>query len=146
MSLYVKKPIPVEARQITIENADELSDWSGLSVIRRPNGDIIGMMCYTLEGMMTGHIGDYLIKDDDDKFCFCSKFIFEKTYEDFTPELDPNTINLIDLVDQPDGSAILHFDLGSEAIKKFAEIGMLKVLTDASKKELEDEIDTNVGC
>ena len=81
MPMYVKKPIPIEARQITIENAQELAAWSKSDIVRRPDGSMTGMMVYTLEGTMTGAVGDYLIKGVRGEFYFCAREIFEETYE-----------------------------------------------------------------
>jgi hypothetical protein len=81
MPIYIKRPIPIEARQITVDNADELAVWSKSDVIRRPaDKTITGMMVCTLEGAMTGAIGDYLIKGVRGEFYFCAKGIFEETY------------------------------------------------------------------
>ena len=82
MPFYTKKPIPIEARQITIENANELAAWSKSDVVRRPDGTPSGMMVYTLEGTMTGSIGDYLIRGVRGEHYFCAKSIFEETYEE----------------------------------------------------------------
>ena len=82
MPFYTKKPIPIEARQIMIENAEELAAWSKSDIVRRPDGSMTGMMVYTLEGTMTGAVGDYLIKGVRGEFYFCAKDIFEETYED----------------------------------------------------------------
>jgi hypothetical protein len=82
MPFYTKKPFPIEAYQITAENADELAKWSESDVVRRPvDNSVTGMMVYTLEGRMTGAIGDYLIKGYRGEFYFCAKDIFEETYE-----------------------------------------------------------------
>ncbi len=81
MPFYMKKPIPIEAKQITIENAEELAAWSKSDIVRRPDGSMTGMMVYTLEGTMTGAVGDYLIKGVRGEFYFCAKEIFEETYE-----------------------------------------------------------------
>jgi len=81
MPFYVKKPIPIEARQITVESAEELAAWSKSDVVRKPDGTMTGMMVYTLEGTMTGQIGDYLIKGVRGEFYFCAREIFEETYE-----------------------------------------------------------------
>jgi hypothetical protein len=81
MPFYTKKPIPIEARQITIENAEELAAWSKSDIVRRPDGSMTGMMVYTLEGTMTGAVGDYLIKGIRGEFYFCAKEIFEESYE-----------------------------------------------------------------
>ena len=84
MPFYVKKPIPIEAKEITIENANELGKWADATVIRRPDGTISGMMVLTLEGSMTGAVGDYIIKGVRGEFYFCKKSIFEETYEEVT--------------------------------------------------------------
>jgi hypothetical protein len=147
MPFYVKKPIPIEARQVTIENADELAAWSKSDVIRKPNGEITGMMVLTLEGSMTGRIGDYLIKGVRGEHYFCAKEIFEESYDEYE-EVDDNYVKVLDFIDQPDGSAIVNFKMGRSAMMTFAEIGLLKVLTDEAKRVIQEneDIDTNVGC
>lgn len=81
MPKFIKKPIAIEARQITVEDAEELAAWSKSDIVRRPYGSVSGMMVYTLEGTMTGAIGDYLIQGVRGEFYFCAKDIFEETYE-----------------------------------------------------------------
>lgn len=145
MPMYVKKPIPIEARQITVENAEELASWSNSDIVQRPDGSISGMMVYTLEGTMTGSIGDYLIKGVRGEFYFCAKNIFEESYEPHT-EVDPWHIQVDSITDLPDGGADIVFTIGSEAQKKFLEIGIIKVLENSISKLSLEEIDTNVGC
>jgi len=48
MPFYLKKPIPIEARQITIDNLNELIEWSNASVVKRPDGTPSGMMVWTI--------------------------------------------------------------------------------------------------
>lgn len=149
MPMYVKKPIPIEARQITAENADELAAWSKSEVIRRPaDGSISAMMVYTLEGTMTGSIGDYLIKGVRGEFYFCAKDIFVETYEDAREPLDPWHIEVLSETDHEDGSATFEFLMGEEAQKCFTRIGILKALRDTANRVIAKEldIDTNVGC
>jgi len=145
MPMYIKKPIPIEARQMTVENAEELAAWSNSVVNKRPDGTISGMMVLTLEGAMTGSVGDYLIKGIRGEFYFCAKDIFEESYDLDVP-CDPYKVEVDDFIDNDDGSAIVSFNLGPEAMKTFVEIGLLKVLKDSANRVLEDEIDTNVGC
>ena len=147
MPFYTKKPIPIEARQITIENADELAAWSKSDIVRRPDGSMTGMMVYTLEGTMTGAVGDYLIKGVRGEFYFCAKDIFEETYEDYAPPFDPWHIEVLSERDDADGGATFEFLLGEEARKMFTRIGIQKTLRDQLTKMIDDhEIDTNVGC
>lgn len=133
MPMYVKKPIPIEARQITVENADELAAWSKSDIAKRPDGTMAGMLVYTLEGTMTGNVGDYLIKGVRGEFYFCAKDIFEETYEDYVEPIDPWHIQVLSFEDQSDGGALVQFEIGKEAQKVFTEIGLLKVITDTAK-------------
>lgn len=153
MSKFVKKPIPIEARQITDANAYELTAWSKAEAVRRPDGSLSGMMVYTLEGAMTGAIGDYLIQGVYGEFYFCRQDIFEDTYVPVSE--NANTIPYLDVIsthDLDDGGALVQFDTNQETIKLFAAIGLRKVLTDAANRELDgivnanNEIDDDVGC
>lgn len=70
-----KKPVEVEAFQLTEDNAGVLSDWcKGLLV----SGNI---QILTLEGVMTARRGDYIIKGVAGEFYPVAPAIFEKTYE-----------------------------------------------------------------
>ena len=82
MPFYMKKPIAIEARQITTENIEELIKWSNASASLRPDGTPSGMMVWTLEGSMTGKIEDYLIKGVRGEFYFCDRDIFHETYSE----------------------------------------------------------------
>ena len=147
MPFYTKKPIPIEARQITIDNAEELASWSKSNIVRRPDGSMTGMMVYTLEGTMTGAVGDYLIKGVRGEFYFCAKDIFEETYEDYTQPLDPWHIEVLSERDNVDGGATFEFLLGEEAKNMFTRIGIQKTLRDQLTKIIDEyEIDTSVGC
>jgi len=147
MPFYTKKPIPIEARQITIDNAEELASWSKSNIVRRPDGSMTGMMVYTLEGTMTGAVGDYLIKGIKGEFYFCAKDIFEETYEDYTQPLDPWHIEVLSERDNVDGGATFEFLLGEEARKMFTRVGIQKTLRDQLTKMVDEyEIDTSVGC
>jgi len=148
MPFYTKKPIPIEARQITVENADELSYWcSGHVDVNILTAEKF-IKIYTLEGIMTGNLGDYIIKGVKGEFYPCRADIFEETYEEHVERKDDYHVQVIDFVEQPDGSAIMNFEMGRGAMKTFAEIGLLKVLTDEARRVINEseEIDTNVGC
>lgn len=82
MPMYKKKPVAVECYQLEENNVEQLSYWSHAEILRRPNGEPSGMMVMTLEGNMTGKMGDYLIKGVRGEFYFCDKDIFEETYEE----------------------------------------------------------------
>lgn len=82
---YVKKPIPVEAIQFTLESLHEVQDWlakgkgvMGLSIDHKEQPIFT---IYTLEGEMTAKLGDYIIKGVRGEFYPCDREIFEETYE-----------------------------------------------------------------
>ena len=92
-SKYRKKPVVVDALQLTRANAVKVYEWvhgctaiktdmdlyrwdDYLSIIERK-----GMKIPTLEGEMTASMGDYIIKGVQGEFYPCKPDIFEKTYE-----------------------------------------------------------------
>ena len=92
-SKYRKKPVVVDALQLTRANAVKVYEWvhdctaiktdmdlyrwdDYLSIIERK-----GMRIPTLEGEMTASIGDYIIKGVQGEFYACKPDIFEATYE-----------------------------------------------------------------
>lgn len=78
---YVKKPIPVEALQIS-NNPEELQAFLGdsgtISLII--DSQEMTVIIHTLEGDMTAHPGDYIIKGIKGEFYPCRKDIFEESY------------------------------------------------------------------
>ena len=90
---YRKKPVVVDAIQLTRANAVKVYEWVDdctaiktyidlyrwddyLSIIVRK-----GMKIPTLEGEMTASMGDYIIKGIQGEFYPCKPDIFEATYE-----------------------------------------------------------------
>lgn len=85
MPKFRKKPVVIEAFQLTLQNQSEIAAWCGgfcyyaqpaPSVAPRPSVGI-----ETLEGVMTADIGDWIIKGVNGEFYPCKPDIFEKTYE-----------------------------------------------------------------
>lgn len=148
MPMYVKKPVEIEAEEVTEDNVEKLAQWCN-GVVN--NNDLTAeksISIYTLEGIMSARVGDYLIKGVNGEFYPCKPDIFAKTYDSTEDVVDPWHIEVLSLEDQPDGGAIISFEMGKESQKVFTEIGLLKVLTDTAKRTIEEaeEIDTNVGC
>jgi hypothetical protein len=72
---YVKKPIVVEARQLTGKNLSNVAEWcDGWDW-----GDRLSIE--TLEGVMTAQLGDWIIKGVKGEFYPCKPDIFAATYE-----------------------------------------------------------------
>lgn len=87
----VKKPVPVEVWQITKYDSnamDNYPDWvnelyARADIINSYDelGNLIYVDLFTLEGTMTGHLDDYLVKGNHDDVWIVKKEIFEDTYE-----------------------------------------------------------------
>ena len=87
MKKYVKKPIEVEAIQITSDNLLELRNFlvNNDTAYGCIEFDFIGAITVTietLEGDMEAHEGDYIIKGIRGELYPCRKDIFEETYEE----------------------------------------------------------------
>lgn len=83
MPTFRKKPVVIEARQLTHQSFDEVAEWCR----GKGNGDplFISLAPYlfieTLEGPMRAQIGDWIIKGVQGEFYPCKSDIFEATYE-----------------------------------------------------------------
>lgn len=86
--LYRKKPVVIEAIQYTGSNGWVLKQWSNGEVYsspvlepteNNPTGEYVQIK--TLEGVMTGIVGDYIIKGVKGEFYPIKEDIFLKTYE-----------------------------------------------------------------
>lgn len=84
MPKYRKKPVVIEAVQFTEENKE--AAYSFVTNLRDtwPRFDEEGIPLIaidTLEGLMLGRIGDYIIKGIKGEFYPCKENIFNKSYE-----------------------------------------------------------------
>ena len=164
---YRKKPVLVEARVLTKENVNEIAGWCGgdatsENVLNGVGRNGLAMVIYTLEGAMTAREGDYIIKGVAGEFYPCRGDIFQDTYEDISVSEDDDDpvgdydeyhgghtyFKVDDMVDHDDGSSTIGISMDQKSMKMFAEIGILKVLTDEARRitNNNDEFDTNVGC
>lgn len=85
MGKYRKRPVIIEARQITDETAVDVAVWCGGEWYQRynfgvPQTKVVAIP--TLEGTMEGTEGDWIIKGVKGEFYPCRKDIFEETYEE----------------------------------------------------------------
>lgn len=80
MAKYRKKPVVIEALQVN-NNVNELQEFIGDNGIVIQDEHTIIVSINTLEGVMTGTDGAYIIKGVQGEFYPCQKDIFEKTYE-----------------------------------------------------------------
>lgn len=75
---FRKRPIPLEVIEITAENIEDIKKWSSAD---RPIDITITLGVKTLEGVLEGNHGGYLIKGVRGEVYVCEKEIFEETYE-----------------------------------------------------------------
>jgi hypothetical protein len=78
--MYRKKPVVIEARQLTRENMPELMEWCGGMSWRSQGSAITGIMITTLEGYLHAAFGYWIIKGVKGEFYPCKPDIFEATY------------------------------------------------------------------
>ena len=83
MAKYRKKPVVIEALQISRESIYKVERWCGGSIkgIKLP----ITEQCIdiqTLEGEIRANFGDYVIQGVKGEFYPCKPDIFELTYEE----------------------------------------------------------------
>lgn len=74
---YTKKPITIQAIQLTIHNFNEVEEFVGGDLGKDKEGNTV---IATLEGAMICSIGDYIIKGIKGEFYPCKPDIFEITY------------------------------------------------------------------
>jgi len=94
MKKYVKRPVEIEAAQVTMANIYEVQSWANnimpedkkirLAFSDDEDWSVLGLIIPTKEGDMLCSIGDYLIKEpfptDDRMFYPCKPDMFELTY------------------------------------------------------------------
>jgi len=81
MSFYRKKPVVIEARQVTPRNVMQVAEWCGGYAYSPENNDSAYIDIETPEGTMTACLDDYVIKGVQGEFYPCKPGIFETTYE-----------------------------------------------------------------
>lgn len=80
---FRKKPVEIEARQLTSTNAGEIASWCFGNVRGGPGGGSRdgSVLIDTLEGQMVASVGDWVIEGIHGEFYPCKPDIFEATYE-----------------------------------------------------------------
>lgn len=81
---YRKKPVVIEAMQLTNENIEKIWTWMGDAYTGHEGyGDehSLALTIKTLEGDMAAIDGDWIIKGIKGEFYPCKPDIFEETYE-----------------------------------------------------------------
>ncbi|MFM6927003.1 MAG: hypothetical protein ACKOX6_00975 [Bdellovibrio sp.] len=83
MPMFRKKPVVIEARQLTPDNIRTLESWCNGSIkgIRLPVEEQV-IDIQTREGEMRADMGDWIIKGVKGEFYPCKPDIFQLTYEE----------------------------------------------------------------
>ena len=86
---YRKKPVMIEAMQLTDESAYAVLDWLTESNVEHyplaqaPDEEVMSAIVIgTLEGDMRADMGDWIIRGVQGEFYPCKPDIFEATYEE----------------------------------------------------------------
>ncbi len=93
MTKYRKKPVVIEAVQLTWENWSEICDFADVGLLKEnhPEGCMlsenrIGLNIPTLEGLMLAEENTWIIKGVKGELYPCKPDIFEMTYEEVANE------------------------------------------------------------
>ena len=88
---YTKKPVTIEAHQLTEDNLVKMYEWvNGVVVtpsmnlyrlLKEEAALVNGLFIQTLEGNMLATFGDWVIRGVNGEFYPCKPDIFEKTYD-----------------------------------------------------------------
>lgn len=96
---YRKKPVVIEAVQLTWQNWNEMCEFAGVGRLEEgkpqgchigpdgkplketENSEKLGLLIPTLEGLMIGSEGDWIIRGIKGELYPCKPDIFEATYE-----------------------------------------------------------------
>lgn len=91
LTTYRKKPVEIQAALITEANLTELATLvdGHLNLTTGEDGEgTTTLIIPTLEGDMTAHIGDYLIRGVAGEYYACKPDIFAQTYDHVPEELE----------------------------------------------------------
>ena len=79
---FRKKPVVIEAMQLTLETHQKVKNWCGGDTWSEPPmRQVTGLSLDTLEGTMFARYGDFIIRGVMGEFYPCKPDIFEATYE-----------------------------------------------------------------
>jgi len=82
MAKFRKKPVVIEAQELTPMSINDVAYWCGAEILNRamhPRDQML--VIRTLEGNMMATMGDWIIKGVSGEFYPCKPNIFEATYE-----------------------------------------------------------------
>lgn len=87
MPFFQKKPVVIEAKQLTPESVEEIKQWVNGAWDMFDDSLMVGLMIPTLESPHEASFGDWIIKGVEGEFYPCKPQIFEKTYDPMIKKL-----------------------------------------------------------
>lgn len=90
---YQKRPIEVEAVQISEDSVDQILKWSNFTNLRAVNYDPIEIIVTTPTGSFSLFKDDWVIKGVDGNFYGCPDDTFKKLYVVDSIDSDANVIS-----------------------------------------------------
>ncbi len=81
MKRYRKKPVVIEAVQVTRGNLPEVAAWANGSDYWGPESPTPAVFIRTMEGEMRADLRDWIIRGVQGEFYPCKPNIFDATYE-----------------------------------------------------------------
>lgn len=81
MPKFRKKPVVIEAIQLTETNPDEILGYNDTDRKMFIDPEDGKFKIETLEGIMVANVGDWIIRGINNEFYPCKPDIFKKTYE-----------------------------------------------------------------
>lgn len=90
MAKYRKKPIVIDAIQYIGDNKGEIRKFAGNKMSTNTCYDHLTI--HTLEGTMTAHVGDWIVKGIKGEFYPVDNIIFELSYEKVDDTSDMPTV------------------------------------------------------
>lgn len=91
MEKYVKKPLVVEAHQLTMDNLKESIDmlvadgYDAKTYSKAPMRAVSGLIMKTTNGDIIVNFGEYLMKGIQGEYYPCPADVFDKTYNKVLP-------------------------------------------------------------
>ena len=129
---YRKKPVEIEAMQLTKDNTTEVLTFCNANDIVASNDDGT-ISIRTLEGTMTASIGDYIIKGVKGEYYPCKPDIFEATYD---PVIEC-VCNVAPFISPQDGSYLVDFSVPIAGLVEWLH---------EDPQVISVEVDATAGC
>ena len=104
---FTKRPVTIEAIQLTQANADDVAAWCGGRIEYTHR---VAFKIPTLEGEMEAQEGDWIICGVHGEFYHCKPDIFEATYQPAAEHTSPEQSDITDAEVEAAAEAVCEWD------------------------------------